>query len=51
MMLELEPLTVSYHHRQGKLSPNYVCSVEAIAKGEQPCQRIPGGGIDEAVGR
>ena len=44
-------MTVSYHHRQGKLSPNYVCSVEATAKGEQPCQRIPGGGIDEAVGR
>ena len=44
-------MTVSYHHRQGKLSPNYDCSVEATAKGEQPCQRIPGGGIDEAVGR
>ena len=25
--------------------------MEATAKGEQPCQRIPGGGIDEAVGR
>ncbi len=44
-------MTVSYHHRQGKLSPNYECSVEATAKGEEPCQRIPGGGIDEAVGQ
>lgn len=44
-------MMVSYHHRQGKLSPNYECSVEATAKGERPCQRIPGGGIDEAVGR
>ena len=44
-------MTVSYHYRQGKLSPNYECSVEATAQGEQPCQRIPGGGIDEAVGR
>jgi len=44
-------MTVSYHHRQGKLSPNYECSVEATAKGEEPCQRIPGGSIDEAVGQ
>jgi hypothetical protein len=44
-------MTVSYHHRQGKLSPNYDCSVEAAVKGEPPCQRIPGGGIDAAVGR
>jgi len=44
-------MTVSYHRRQGKLSPNYVCSVETVAQGEPPCQRIPGGGIDEAVGR
>ena len=44
-------MTVSYHHRQGKLSPNYDCSVESAVKGEPPCQRIPGAGIDEAVGR
>jgi hypothetical protein len=44
-------MTVSYHHRQGKLSPDYVCNVESLAQAEQPCQRIPGGGIDEAVGR
>src|SRR6266542_1733246 len=44
-------MTVSYHHRQGKLSPDYVCSVETTAKAEPPCQRIPGGGIDEAVGQ
>jgi DNA invertase Pin-like site-specific DNA recombinase len=44
-------LTVSYHRRGGKLSPDYVCSVEAVAKAQAPCQRIPGGGIDEAVGR
>ena len=25
-------MTVSYHHRQGKLSPDYVCSVETIAQ-------------------
>jgi DNA invertase Pin-like site-specific DNA recombinase len=44
-------LTVSYHRRGGQLSPDYVCSVEAVAHAEAPCQRIPGGGIDAAVGR
>ena len=44
-------MTVSYHRRQGKLSPDYVCSVETVAKAEPPCQRIPGGGIDAAVGQ
>jgi len=44
-------MTVCYHHRQGKLSPDYVCNVGSIAKAEQACQSIPGGGIDEAVGR
>jgi hypothetical protein len=44
-------MTVSYHRRQGKLSPDYVCSVESTAKAEPPCQRIPGGNIDEAVGQ
>jgi DNA invertase Pin-like site-specific DNA recombinase len=44
-------LTVSYHHRGGKLSPNYECCTEAANKGEAPCQRIPGGGVDEAIGQ
>lgn len=44
-------LTVTYHRRGGQLSPDYVCSVEAVAHAEVPCQRIPGGGIDAAVGR
>ena len=44
-------LTVSYHRRGGQLSPDYVCSVEAVAHAQAPCQRIPGGGIDAAVGR
>ena len=44
-------MTVSYHRRQGQLSPDYVCSVETTARAEPPCQRIPGGGVDEAVGQ
>ena len=44
-------MTVCYHHRQGKLSPDYVCNVDSIAKGERACQSIPGGRIDEVVGQ
>ena len=44
-------MTISYHHRGGKLSPNYECCAEAANRGEPPCQRIPGGGVDEAIGR
>ena len=43
-------LTVSYHRRGGQLSPDYVCSVEAVAHAQPPCQRIPGGGLDETIG-
>ena len=44
-------MTVSYHRRQGQLSPDYVCCVETTAQALPPCQRIPGGGIDEAIGQ
>ena len=44
-------MTVSYHRRGGQLSPDYACNVEAVAHAQPPCQRIPGGGIDAAVGR
>jgi DNA invertase Pin-like site-specific DNA recombinase len=44
-------MTVRYHHRGGKLSPDYVCSVETVAHAQTPCQCIPGGSIDEALGR
>jgi hypothetical protein len=42
---------LTYHRRQGQLSPDYVCCVETTAKAEPPCQRIPGGNIDKAVGQ
>ena len=37
--------------RQDKLWPDYVCCVEATAKAQPPCQRIPGGGVDAAIGQ
>ena len=44
-------MTVCYHHRFGRLSPDYLCQKRCIEEAEPACQRIPGGGIDEAVGR
>jgi DNA invertase Pin-like site-specific DNA recombinase/DNA-binding transcriptional regulator YiaG len=43
-------MTVRYHVREHQLKPNYMCQQEGIKNGEQFCQSIPGGGIDEAVG-
>jgi len=44
-------MTVCYHHRFGRLSPDYLCQKRCIEEAEAACQRIPGAGIDEAVGR
>src|ERR1035441_10650142 len=41
----------SYHQRQGRLVPAYVCQREGVATGQPICQCIPGSGIDEAVGK
>lgn len=43
-------MTVRYHHRGGRLTPDYVCQKECVERGENRCQQIPGGGLDEAVG-
>ncbi|UCF67419.1 MAG: recombinase family protein [Acidobacteriota bacterium] len=43
-------MTVHYHIRKDKLSPDYVCQRQGIEMSEPICQRIPGGGIDEAIG-
>jgi DNA invertase Pin-like site-specific DNA recombinase len=44
-------MTVRYQRRQGKLSPDYVCSVETVMRAETPCQVVPGGDVDEAIGQ
>lgn len=44
-------MTVNYHQRRGQLHPDYVCSSGASRHGEETCQRVPGKGVDEAVGR
>jgi DNA invertase Pin-like site-specific DNA recombinase len=44
-------MTVRYHQRQGRPVPAYICQREGIENGQPICQCIPGGGIDEAVGK
>lgn len=44
-------MTICYHHRGGRLTPDYVCQKNCVQRAENTCQRIPGGGIDEAVGQ
>lgn len=43
-------MTVRYHRRGGRLSPDYVCQKHCVEHAQDICQRIPGGGLDEAVG-
>jgi DNA invertase Pin-like site-specific DNA recombinase len=45
-----ERLGIRYHQRRGRLVPDYVCQHETIQRGQSPCQRIPGGGVDAAIG-
>ncbi len=44
-------MTVNYHQRGGRLTPDYVCARACIEQAEPVCQRIPGGGIDDASGQ
>jgi hypothetical protein len=44
-------MSVTYHHRQGRLSPDYVCGLDASMRAAGLCQRIAGAGVDQAVGQ
>ena len=44
-------MTVCYHHRKGKLSPNYICQKASVEDTHPVCQNVPGDIIDEAVGK
>jgi DNA invertase Pin-like site-specific DNA recombinase len=44
-------MTIRYHHRLGRLTPDYVCARNCVEKSEPVCQRIPGGDIDAGVGQ
>ena len=43
-------MTVRYHTRRGRQVPDYLCQRKQIETATPPCQRIPGAGIDRAVG-
>jgi hypothetical protein len=44
-------MTVRYHQRGGqRIVPDYLCARKSIQRGENPCQRIPGSGLDRAIG-
>src|SRR5437763_2529983 len=46
-----ERMTVRYHQRGGqRIVPDYLCARKSIQQGEHPCQRIPGAGLDRAIG-
>jgi len=45
------PMTLRYHQRGGRLTPDYVCAKTAVEQTEPVCQSIPGGGVDETVGK
>jgi hypothetical protein len=45
-----ERMTVRYHVRHGRLWPEYMCQRKGIEYAQPLCQRVPGGGIDEAIG-
>src|SRR2546421_2529563 len=46
-----ERMTVRYHQRGGqRIVPDYLCQHKRIEQGEHPCQRLPGSGLDRAIG-
>jgi hypothetical protein len=46
-----ERMTVRYHQRGGqRIVPDYLCQRKSIEQGEHPCQRLPGSGLDQAIG-
>jgi hypothetical protein len=44
-------MAVRYHSRGNRLVPDYVCTGNSSNRGTPPCQLIPGGNLDQAVGK
>jgi len=44
-------MTVHYHDWRGRKVPDYMCQRRGIEHAQSPCQRIHGGGLDEAMGK
>jgi DNA invertase Pin-like site-specific DNA recombinase len=43
-------MTVRYHQRHGGMVGDYVCQKEIVEHARDPCQHMPGAGIDAAIG-
>ena len=43
-------MTVRYHTRGGRQSPDYICERDGIEHGRPACQQIPGASTDDAIG-
>jgi DNA invertase Pin-like site-specific DNA recombinase len=43
-------MTVRYHRIKDRLIPDYVCQKEGIARAEPKCLRVPGAGVEQAIG-
>jgi hypothetical protein len=43
-------MTVRYNVYRGVQVPTYVCQRRQIQRGQSPCQRLPGAGLDQAIG-
>jgi DNA invertase Pin-like site-specific DNA recombinase len=46
-----ERMTVRYHNVRDRRIPDYVCQRSGIQRAEPLCQHVPGGGLDEAIGK
>ena len=44
-------MTVRYHRIRDRLIPDYVCQSEGIARAEPICLRVPGAGVERAIGK
>src|SRR3954453_21521268 len=44
-------MAVRYHSRGERLVPDYLCIGNTSNRGTPPCQLVPGGNLDQAVGK
>ena len=44
-------MAVRYHRRRERLVPDYVCHIRTLQYRDAPCQVIPGGDVDAAMGQ
>lgn len=44
-------MAVRYHSRGGRLAPEYLCAGNTSNHGTPPCQLVPGGNLDQSIGK